>query len=33
MLEHMIRWDMLKNGFNPTDKKDIELYWKQRLPQ
>lgn len=31
MLEIMVAWDMLKNGYNPTDPIDIKKYWEEKL--
>lgn len=31
LLELQVRWDMLKNGYDPTDKRDIQLYWEWKL--
>lgn len=30
-LELMVADDMIKNGYNPLCKKEIEQYWKERL--
>lgn len=31
LLEYQVRWDMIKNGYNPLDKEDIKKYWMERL--
>lgn len=31
LLEYQVRRDMLINGYNSLDKKDIERYWKEKL--
>lgn len=30
-LEQQVRVDMVINGYNPFNKKDIDQYWKERL--
>lgn len=31
LLEIQVRWDMLKNGYDPTNKEDIIAYWNEKL--